>query len=282
MIALASMMGSGGTAEAESLELDHGFSIDLDLFDINWTETDKIYVKQDVRSMSSAFDKGVKLGYYRVSIGFATTYKAIDGKIYQRLLVRGEMVPRTVKGKNKGMSQLLEVSVDHSPCSTIKEVAIEPACTSSGVTTYSTTGTLGLSYGKNVSLSLKGDMSFSKNGSLSMGISKTVQYTEGSMIVITNKDDDGVARWTYDYVSANKNKSQNAYLFGSSTQYGVLSWQMPNTKYLVNNLKVTVKAQFGGGNMSNSSIVKRLNGSRILGTDTYSFWITMYDKTQIT
>lgn len=276
LIVPAGMAGCVKPAEAASLETDHGFNIDQDLFDINWKETSKIVVKQDVRSLSSVFDKGVKLGHYRVAIGFATTYKAVNGKIYQRILARGEMVPYTIKNNKKAMSQLLEISVDHSGYQRIQELGIEPASTS-GTTSYSTTGTLGLSLGGGVSISAKGELSFSRTGALSMGISKSVSFATSSLIVTTNKDDQGIARWEYDYVSSNKNKAQNAYLFGSSEQYGVFSWNMPDAKGLVGKMKVTVKAKFGGGDTSDSSVVTSWTGSRILGTDTYSFWVTMYD-----
>lgn len=73
------------------------------------------------------------------------------------------------------------------------------------------------------------------------------------------------------------NDKKNAYLFGSSEQYGVFSWNMPNAKGLVGKMKVTVKAKFGGGDTSDSSVVKSWTSSRILGTDSYSFWVTMYD-----
>lgn len=276
LIVPVGVMGNRKSAEAASLETDHGFKIDQDLFDINWKETVKMVVKQDVRSFSSKFDQGIKLGHYKVAIGFATSYKAINGKIYQRILARGEMVPYTVHESKKAMSQLLEISVDHSGYQRIQELGIEPASTS-GTTSYSTTGTLGLSLGGEVSVSAKGELSFSRNGALSMGISKSVDFATSSLIVTTNKDDQGMARWEYDYVSANKNKTQNAYLFGSSEQYGVFSWNMPDAKGLVGTLKVTVKAKFGGGDTSDSSVVKSWTGSRILGTDTYSFWVTMYD-----
>lgn len=276
LIVPAGMAGSVKPAEAASLETDHGFQIDLDLFDINWKETNKIVVKQDVRSLDSKFDKGVKLGHYKVAIGFATSYKAVNGKIYQRILARGEMVPYTVKNNKKAMSQLLEIRVDHSGYQTIQELGIEPASTS-GTTSYSTTGTLGLSLGGAVSISAKGELGFSRNGALSMGISRSVNFATSSLIVTTNKDDQGIAWWEYDYVSSNKNKTQNAYLFGSSEQYGVFSWNMPNAKGLVGKMKVTVTAKFGGGDTSDASVAKSWTGSRILGTDSYSFWVTMYD-----
>lgn len=276
LIVPAGVMSNRKSAEAASLETDHGFEIDLDLFDINWKETGKMVVKQDVRSFSSKFDKGIKLGHYKIAIGFATSYKAINGKIYQRVLARGEMVPYTVHESKKAMSQLLEISVDHSGYTRIQELGIEPASTS-GTTSYSTSGTLGLNQGRNVSVSVKGDLSFARTGALSMSITKNVSFATSSLIVTSNKDDQGIARWEYDYVSANKNKTQNAYLFGSSEQYGVFSWNMPDAKGLIGKLKITVKAKFGGGDTSDSSVVKSWIGSRILGTHSCSFWVTMYD-----
>lgn len=37
---------------------DHGFTIDENLFDVDWTETGKVYVCQTARSTDPDFDKG--------------------------------------------------------------------------------------------------------------------------------------------------------------------------------------------------------------------------------
>lgn len=120
---------------------EYGFEIDETLFNVNWQETTKINVYQTVDTNYIAFKKGTYLGYAKVYTGFATSKKMVDGKYYQRILVQADMVPQTVSGKNKGMSQYFTIQVQNAEM--MKNTAIEPASTYGSIS-YSTTGSLSL------------------------------------------------------------------------------------------------------------------------------------------
>lgn len=93
-------------------------------------------------------------------------------------------------------------------------------------------------------------------------------------MVITNKDDNGYAQWEYDYISSSKSRAQNAYLFGSSTQYGVFLWSMP-ANWLYCNLNLKVTATFGGGNNStNERAFNMWTGKYNLGSGSTSINIS--------
>lgn len=224
---------------------DHGFKIDENLFHVNWCETGRVYVKQTARSWDSDFDKGVTLGYVYVYAGFATTKKPVDGKYYQRVLVQAKMVPQTVSGSKQGMSQYLTVRVSNGD--SMQNTYIEPA-SSTGSTSYSTTGSLG--GGANLGVSKKGsELTLNGGADFTFGISASSSYVDNSLVVITNEDNCGFARWDYDYISSGKSKAQNAYLFGSSTQYGLFSWNMKKGSSIIySGLTLIVNATFGGGN----------------------------------
>ena len=251
---------------------DHGFKIDENLFRVHWNETNKIWVKQTCRSWHSDFDKGDTLGYARVYTGFATAKYKVDNKYYQRILVQAEMVPQTVTGNSKGMSQYLSVNVANGQY--MYNTRIEPA-SSTGSTSYSTTGSLG----GGISLGVgKKDGKYSLNGGVdfTLGISSSTSYVEDSLVVITNKDDNGYASWDYDYISSGSSKAQNAYLFGSSTQYGLFSWNMnTGSNNVYSSLKLNVTATFGGGNTSDNERANKLfSDSYHLGSTTKSMTIT--------
>ena len=248
--------------KAEELTTDHGFRIDKNLYNIKWSETGRVWVYQTCRSMDSKFDKGVTLGYAKVYAGFATTKEKIDGKYYQRVFIRGEMVPRTVSGSKRGMSQYLTVQVTNGDY--MQNTWIEPK-SSTGSTSYSTTGSIG-GGGKLGISRKKSELTLDGGGNFSLEASTSVSYVEDSLVVITNKDDNGYAQCEYDYISSSKSRAQNAYLFGSSTQYGVFSWSMPaNSLYSSLSLKVT--ATFGGGNSStNERAQKMWTGEYNLGS----------------
>lgn len=251
---------------------DLGFEFDENLFRVNWGETKKIYVEQTARSLNSAFDKGVTLGYARVYAGFVTSKKKIDGKYYQRVLVSANMVPQTVSGKNKGMSQYLTVRVANGKY--MKHKRIEPASTS-GATSYSTTGSIGLNKSLGVSVDSKGKLTVDGGREFSLGITSSASWEEGALIVTTNVDDNGWGVWEYDYVSS-KNKSQNAYLFGSSNQKGLYSWNMKkNGDTIYSELSFSVTATFGGGNVSSNSRATNTfaSGKYNLGSNTKTITI---------
>ena len=234
---------------------DHGFTIDENLFRVKWNETSKIWVKQTCASWHDDFDNGVTLGYARVYAGFATAKHKIDNKYYQRILVKAEMVPQTVTGKSKGMSQYLTIKVNNDKH--MYNTRIEPASTTSS-TSYSTTG----SFGGGLNLGVgKENGKYSVNGGadFTLGISSSVSYVEDSLVVITNKDDNGYASWEYDYVSSGSSKTQNAYLFGSSEQYGLFSWNMKEgSDNVYSFLTLKVEAIFGGGNVTANERASKL------------------------
>lgn len=234
---------------------DHGFTIDENLFRVQWNETSKIWVKQTCGSWHADFDNGDTLGYARVYVGFATANYKIDNKYYQRILVKAEMVPQTVTGKSKGMSQYLTINVSNGQY--MYNTRIEPASTT-GSTSYSTTGSFDGRFNLGVG---KKDGKYSANGGLdfTLGISSSTSYVEDSLVVITNKDDNGYASWEYDYVSSGSSRTQNAYLFGSSDQYGLFSWNMKEgSDNVYSKLTFTVEAIFGGGNITNNERATQL------------------------
>ncbi len=250
---------------------DHGFNIDENLFNVYWNETSKIYVNQEVPAYDVNFVTGTRLGYVKVYAGFATTKQPVDGKYYQRILVRAEMVPQSVSTNKMGMSQYLTVKILNP--NGLLNTRIEPA-SSTGETSYSTTGSIGvgLSLGvskKNSGLTANGGFDFN------MGISATSSYVEDSLNIITNKDASGWATWNYDYVSSGSNAAQNAYLFGSSTQFGLFSWNIEkgSTAKCIK-LPIYVVATFGGGNKATNNRAKAMyTFAHNLGDNAATIWV---------
>lgn len=219
---------------------DHGFEIDETLYNVNWQETKKIRVYQTVVSTNTNFKMDTYLGYAVVYTGFATTKKQVDGKYYQRILVEANMVPQTVSGKNRGMSQYLTVQVGNEKL--MKNTDIQPPSTY-GETSYSIEGSVSLGANIGYDDGVVGEVG------LGLGITSSCSYTQGALKVITNEDDNGYATWDYDYISSRTNANQNAYLFGSSKQRGLFLWNMEKDfKGFYATLKLKVTATFGGGN----------------------------------
>lgn len=268
------MVNDYETVYAATTTEDHGFTIDENLFRVQWNETGKIWVTQTCASWHDDFDNGDTLGYARVYAGFATARYKIDDKYYQRILVKAEMVPQTVTGKSKGMSQYLTVNVSNGQY--MYNTRIEPA-SNTGSTSYSTTGSLGGGLSLGVG---KEDGKYSVNGGLdfTLGISSSTSYVEDSLVVITNKDDNGYASWEYDYVSSSVSRAQNAYLFGSSEQYGLFSWNMnEGSDNAYSYLTLNVEAIFGGGNVTTNERARKLfTDNYHLGSASKS--ITIYYK----
>ncbi len=246
---MLSLVGPVKVADAAVMTKDYGFNIDKSLYDITWYETSNIWVKQDKSTDDKDFVKGVDLGYAKAALGFATTNRTINGKYYQRTLLRSEMVPRTVNGSKKGMSQDLLVIL-HKPTyqkNYFKEVEIQPQ-TKIGKTSYTISNSLSSTIGVG-------------NSGLTAGFSGSIttstSWEQSSLEVTTNVDDYGVEpllnigcpTWEYDYVSGS-NSQQNNYLYGSSVQYGLLSWNSSNSSKAsqVSYVDLEIRVKFGGGN----------------------------------
>ena len=247
---------------------DHGFEIDESVYRVNWYESGKIYVEQDVYCWDGDFNKGVELGYAKVYAGLATTRKPIDNKYYQRVLIQAKMVPLTVKGDKKGMSQYL--TVKSANADGMLNLRIEPTSTT-GSTSYTTAGNSSSNKVLDVEMSSEG-WKFSRNAGHTMELSSTTSYVEDALLVCTNIDDNGYGVWEFDYVSS-KSKTQNNYLFGSSEVYGLYSWNMKekgNKVYACINIKV--EASFGGGNKKENVRYKKFNSNQYtLGTESDFF-----------
>ena len=156
----------------------------------------------------------------------------------------------------------------------MKNLGIEPVSTS-GSTSYSLSGTqsLGVEFSKDLQANSSGLVTakIGRNISGTFSIGRTVSYAENSLIIVTNKKNNGDAVWCWDYVSSGSSKEQNAYLLGSSEQYGILAWNMgAGVNYYLNGLTVTVTATFGGGNISTYKRQANNNGSYHLGSATGS------------
>lgn len=242
------------TVKAATDTEDHGFKIDEKVFKVNWNETGKIKVKQTARSFDSAFDKGKVLGYAYVSAGFASSRYRVDGKYYQKILIKTEMIPQTVSGNKKGMSQYLKLSLDLGDL--MKNAAIEPVSTS-GSTGYSISYAIGRATSIGVGAST--DKSIAINGSETQSeeLTASVTFAKNSLRITTNKDDGGCATWVYDYVSSMVSEDQNAYLFGSSVQYSTYVWNMDkNCSDIYCGLNLGYTLTFGGGNQKTNEIIK--------------------------
>ena len=224
------------------------------IFKVNWNETGKIKVKQTARSFDSVFDKGKTLGYACVSAGFATSKYRVDGKYYQKILIQTEMMPHTVSGNNKGMSQYLKLSLGLGDL--MKNAKIEPVSTS-GSTGYSISYAVGRATSIGVEAST--DKSIAVNGSETQSeeLTAAVTFAKNSLRITTNKDDGGETTWIYDYVSSTVSEDQNAYLFGSSVQYSTYVWNMEkNCAVVYSGLNLKYTLTFGGGNQKNNTIVQ--------------------------
>lgn len=266
-----------GVAQAETKTADVGFSLDEKIYSIKWYETEKIFVKQTYATVkkNKNFKKGTVLGTVKVYAGIATTKGRVNNKYYQRVLVKGKMCPWKVSGNWQGMSQYLKISTNSD--NRMLNLGIEPASTS-GSTSYSVSGTKSLAQEVSGDLTAKADgtitakLGKSVTGTFSIG--KTVSYAEDSLIIVTNKNNSGDAVWGWDYVSSSSSAKQNAYLLGSSEQYGILSWNMEEGKNIIlTGLTVTVTATFGGGNVSSYKRQANNNGSYHLGSATGSVMI---------
>lgn len=266
-----------GVAQAETKTADVGFSLDEKIYSIKWYETEYIVVKQDKATVkkNKKFKKGVELGSVKVYAGLATTKGKVNNKYYQRVLVKGEMCPYVVSGNWQGMSQYLRISTNSD--SRMLNLGIEPTSTS-GSTSYSVSGTrsMGQEVSGDLSVDAKGVMTAKIGRKISgtFSIGKNVSYTEDSLIIVTNKNNSGDAVWCWDYVSSGSSTKQNAYLLGSSEQYGILAWNMgEGNNYVLTGLTVTVTATFGGGNISTYKRQANNSGSFHLGSATGSVMI---------
>lgn len=266
-----------GVAQAETKTADVGFSLDEKIYSVKWYETKNIVVKQTKATVkkNKNFKKGVELGSVKVYAGIATTKGEINNKYYQRVLVKGEMCPYKVSGNWQGMSQYLKISTNSD--SRMLNLGIEPVSTS-GSTSYSVSGTrsLGQEVSGDLSIDAKGVMTakIGRKISGSFSIGKTVSYVEDSLIIVTNKNNNGDAVWCWDYVSSGSSTKQNAYLLGSSEQYGILAWNMgEKNNFILTGLTVTVTATFGGGNISTYKRQANNDGSYHLGNATGSVMI---------
>lgn len=248
----------GVTVQAATESERKGFEIDENLYNVNWEETKKVYVYYEGDDDCDDYD----LGYAVVATGYATTKKPVSGCYYQRILVKAEMVPQTISGDLKGMSQYLTVKLTNEDLMQNKN--IQPS-SDIGETKYTASNSVMLNLGGDVT-SENGVYKFKKGGSLNIGVSSSCEYIEDSLIITTNKDDNGYGVWEYDYVSSKSNKTQNAYLFGSSEQYGLYSWNMPynhNGFYVC--LKIKVIATFGAGYKQKNQRLESSSGSYNLG-----------------
>lgn len=255
IIGMVLIANDDSVAQAYVQTEENGFKIDKNLYNIEWHETGKIYVKQQVACWDSDFDRDEKLGYAEVKVGFATSKKPIDGKYHQRVIFEANMVPLALEDEpdKQGMSQYLEIS--NATMDAMNNTYIEPV-SSSGSTSYSTTGTQGLNYGGAVGYS-KGTWTINGSRNYSLSLASTTQYTADSLCIITNKDRSGRATWYYDYISSGVSRMQNAYLFGSSVQHGLFSWTTPS-RYVVVSLGFKVTATFGGGNVKTNERANKL------------------------
>ena len=246
--------------QAATASQNKGFTIDENVYNVNWQETNYIAVY----CISNTALKGKCLGLAQVSTGYATTKKMVDGYYYQHILVKADMLPQIISGKLRGMSQDLAIKVKYEK--DMKDTEIQPA-TEISSTEYTIATSKG--YSGNFMLGItKEGFSFNKGGNYSFDVSSSVSYDEKSLSVTTNKNANGFARWDYDYISSGKNAGQNNYLFGSSIQRGMFSWHMPykNNGFYVSN-RVYLIASFGAGILGGTTRYCSGSGSYILGTN---------------
>lgn len=258
------LIGSGvvnkyETVYAATESQNKGFTIDENVYNVNWEETGKIKVYG-----SSKGTKGFYLGYVNVQTGSATTKKPVDGYYYQRILVKADMCPQIISGTMRGMSQYLTLELKNEK--DMKNLAIEPRA-SIGSTTYnvSTTHMVGGNIKVNKS---KDGFTASGGGSYSLSIGASCSYTEDSLVISTNQDSNGYGRWDFDYVSSGYSKKQNAYLFSGTVQRGLYSWNMPkNYNGFYTSTKLYVTATFGMGDCGTNERLS-YNGSYNIGSKT--------------
>ncbi|MBQ2981866.1 MAG: hypothetical protein IJD58_07035 [Lachnospiraceae bacterium] len=244
-----------------------GFTIDENVYNVNWQETELIKVV----CTSNMVLKGMCLGYAQVATGYATTKQMIDGYYYQHILVKADMMPQIIGGSLRGMSQNLVIKVNNEK--NMKDTEIQPE-----TETNSTSYTIATSKGYTGNYELrknKEGFSFSKGGNYSFDVTSNVSYRVNSLSVSTNKYSNGFARWDYDYISSGTNAEQNKYLFGSSVQRGMFSWHMPykNNGFYATN-RVYLMASFGAGVYGGTSRYCSNSGSYTIGTNATSMIIT--------
>ena len=83
-----------------------GFTIDENVYNVNWEETGKINVYGTGWTVPGAY-----LGYANIQTGFATTKKPVDKYYYQRVLIKADMKPQILSGSLRGMSQHLTIKI---------------------------------------------------------------------------------------------------------------------------------------------------------------------------
>ena len=219
-IALFSMgvflTGIGVPAKASETEWVQEYGVDEEKYNINWNETQKVWVKQDCQSKDSDFNEGTSLGYVRIQTGIATSKENDGDKYSQKLLIKGEMIPQVVRGDKRGMSRYLTLQVANNFFTGYMDnKIIEP-------------------------------------------MSGTLTDSENTLCVITNIDDNGYAKWEYDYTAYVNSDSEINYLFNPSVQYGVLSWDIKENKGpIYPDFKLKISATYGGGTISGNTIINR-------------------------
>lgn len=219
-IALFSMgvffTGIGVPVKASETEWVQEYGVDEEKYNVNWNETQKVWVKQDCKSTDSDFNEGTSLGYVRVQTGIATSKENDGDKYSQKILIKGEMIPQVVRGDKRGMSRYLTLQVANNFFTGYMDnKIIEPM---SGILTDS----------------------------------------GNTLSVITNIDDNGYAKWEYDYTAYVNSDSEINYLYNPSIQYGVLSWDVKESKSpIYPDLKLKISATYGGGSISGNTIINR-------------------------
>ncbi len=244
---------------------DYGFDVDEKLYDINWTERRYFNLRCDKSTIVQSINKRIKwedkkkIGMVEMHVGYATSYAAIDGKIYQRVMYKTETLPCIVRntdgtefynGRFFGYVEELIVEIGGLDYNVMRNVEIFPKDTSEKTTVYTYSCSSQLGGGLDIGWSDKG-LSFTGKGSFSSSISCTRSFSQGPVTIVTNRDAGDVAYWQFDYNPdyvqnpQNVNKDLNKCFRENIVERGILSWNTPNNRCFKVDMNVYVKGTFG-------------------------------------
>lgn len=263
--------GDVGTLKAEAaISADDKVAVTYDTSKYTYLGISRVKVTcySQYGSMWSDLDKGDKLGYALIRFYYLEPKNSAgNGAYYGITGVQVSMNPCDVAGDISGMSQLAKFGIKtinsaSRVCSPTSEIlAIQKSASKTSGSQF--TVSAGIEYN-----SSKGKWEPKASGSFGHSWGATTTYTYNMTNVnMTQKDDNGgVATWCYDYISKDKDKTWNAYLFSSTKVSGQVVYRLnfkptSTTRKTEAPTKITYEIRFGAGNIVNGKVANRLGFS---------------------
>ncbi len=238
-------------------------SYDKTKYNIYWVSRKKITCYSQYRSTWSALDKGSKLGTATLRIYYLEPKTKTGGSYYAITGCQVSMDPVTLEGNVRGMAQKVSIWIN-----TINEDSrvCSPSVEALGIQiTEGTTNSSAISFEAGVGYD-SAKQSWQPvgqiKGSFTQGASSSYTYNKTNVDLTQLNKDGAYARWDYDYISKNKDKTWNSYLFSSSRFACHVAYRLdekPTYKNRDENIPAKLKydIRFGAGNTSNGKVANR-------------------------